>query len=359
METWRYIEEERVPASFGLAADEYLLGRAAIDRRATLRLYTYRSHAALVGRFQNVEAEVRVDECRLVGAEINRRLTGGGAIVMGESQLGLALTMPAAELPARRNPAALFVHYAEPIVAGLRSLGVEAVFRPKNDIEVNGRKIAGLGVAFDEADSLLFHCSLLVDLDVPLMLRLLTIGPEKISDKDIATFEDRLTTVRRTAGADVSVPDARKAIHDAFAKILGVQFEPQGFRPSEMDAIHRLEEERYLTQDWVFQHMSPPDATGSSVVKTPAGLLRVNVALAGDVMKSVVITGDFFGDLKALRNLEARLKWQRADEANVGSAVKELWNDPVAVPVWELPPEELAAAIMAAVDSAKRSSGAN
>ena len=87
METWRYIEEDRVPASFGLAADEYLLGHAASDGRATLRLYTYRSHAALVGRFQNVEAEVRVDECRIVGAEINRRLTGGGAIVMGESQL--------------------------------------------------------------------------------------------------------------------------------------------------------------------------------------------------------------------------------------------------------------------------------
>ena len=30
-------------------------------------------------------------------------------------------------------------------VAGLRKLGVDAEFRPRNDIEVNGRKISGTG----------------------------------------------------------------------------------------------------------------------------------------------------------------------------------------------------------------------
>ena len=59
-EVWRYIEEDGVSASFGLAADEYLIQAVGGDL-PTLRLYTYRSHAALVGRFQNAEAEVNVE----------------------------------------------------------------------------------------------------------------------------------------------------------------------------------------------------------------------------------------------------------------------------------------------------------
>ncbi len=59
-----------------------------------MRLYTYRPHVALVGRFQNIEAELNLDECDRFGAEINRRPTGGGAIVMGDGQLGLALVLP-------------------------------------------------------------------------------------------------------------------------------------------------------------------------------------------------------------------------------------------------------------------------
>ncbi|MDP2950367.1 MAG: biotin/lipoate A/B protein ligase family protein, partial [Chloroflexota bacterium] len=234
METWRYIEDDSATASFGLAADEFLLRTAAQGGPTTLRLYTYQPHAALVGRFQNVDAELRVDECRRLGAEINRRLTGGGAIVMGDAQLGLALAVSPSDSVRTANPALVFQRYARPIIDGLRALGVAAGFRPKNDIEVEGRKIAGLGVCLDEEDGLLFHASILVDLDVPLMLRLLNLAPEKISDKDIASFEERLTTVRRVVGGQVAVEEVRQAVRSGFERDLGVSLEPRPFTPEEI-----------------------------------------------------------------------------------------------------------------------------
>src|SRR6266545_7600244 len=92
---WRLITDDGVSASFGLAADEVLAQRVGAGTSIpTLRLYTYQSHCALIGRFQNVENEVRVQCCRANSIPINRRPTGGGAIIMGADQLGVALTLP-------------------------------------------------------------------------------------------------------------------------------------------------------------------------------------------------------------------------------------------------------------------------
>jgi lipoate-protein ligase A len=357
VETWRYIVDDGVTASIGLAADEFLLRAAAQGGPTALRLYTYKPYAALVGRFQNVEAELQLDECQLLGADINRRLTGGGAIIMGDSQLGLALAVPPKETPRTHNPALLFQRYAGPIIDGLRALGVAACFRPKNDIEVGGKKIAGLGLYADEEGGLLFHTSILVDLDVPLMLRLLNLAPEKISDKHIASFEDRLTTVRRVAGDRITVEEVRQAVRSAFEQDRGVRLEPVPFTPEEIAAIRGIEERRYRNPDWIFQRTPPLDARGSSVCKTEAGLLRVYVSLAGWVLKSVLITGDFFGDRQALRDLEARLKWSSGAPDSVRRTVEEAWSEAPRGPIWGLSPAALTEVILAAIADARRSAG--
>lgn len=163
---WRYITADGVGAAEGLACDEALMtpyGRggdgAATQTPATLRLYTYRPHCALVGRYQSVEDEVDLERCRELGVEINRRPTGGGAIIMGPGQLGVALT---ARAPADETPRATLKRYAAAVIAGLAALGVAAGFRSKNDLEVGGRKIAGLGLYLDPLGALLFHASVLV-----------------------------------------------------------------------------------------------------------------------------------------------------------------------------------------------------
>ena len=85
--SWRYLADDGVSAAFGLAADEVLARRQGTGASPpTLRLYTYASHCALVGRFQRVALEVRLPFCRAHGIAVNRRPTGGGAIIMGADQ---------------------------------------------------------------------------------------------------------------------------------------------------------------------------------------------------------------------------------------------------------------------------------
>lgn len=94
--TWRYIEENDVTAHYGLATDENLMKPyvedSKVEHQATLRLYNYQDNCALVGRFQNINAELDLESCTRQNIEFGRRQTGGGAIIMGKDQLGLCVT---------------------------------------------------------------------------------------------------------------------------------------------------------------------------------------------------------------------------------------------------------------------------
>ena len=87
---WRYFSEDRVSDYFGLAADETMALRVGENQSLPiLRLYTYRSNGALVGRFQRIENELNLNFCETQGISVNRRPTGGGAILMVRINLEL------------------------------------------------------------------------------------------------------------------------------------------------------------------------------------------------------------------------------------------------------------------------------
>ena len=72
---------------------------------------------------------------------VNRRPTGGGAILMGEDQLGVALMLR--HWKGSKAPRELMRHFASALSEGLLVFGIKAQFRGKNDLEVEGRKIGG------------------------------------------------------------------------------------------------------------------------------------------------------------------------------------------------------------------------
>ena len=119
---WRYFPEDRVSDYFGLAADETMALRVGKNQSLPiLRLYTYRSNSALVGRFQRIENELNLNFCETQCISVNRRLTGGGAILLGEDQLGAAWMLR--EWEGCRAPRGLMYHFAATLFAGSNSDG--------------------------------------------------------------------------------------------------------------------------------------------------------------------------------------------------------------------------------------------
>ena len=322
---WRLLTDDGVSASLGLAADEALAQRVGLSlSQPTLRLYTYRSYCALVGRFQNVDNEIRGGYCRENGITINRRPTGGGAIIMGADQLGVALTLQGRDDDSYSRARAMMGDFSQGLVRGLNQLGVDARFRRKNDIEVNGKKLVGLGIYRAPSGGLLFHASLLVDLDIALMLNVLKTPFEKISDKEIDTVASRITTIRRETEGRIAVDEVRGVIADGYVAAFDVNLISSGFTFDEREEIEKLEKQKYLSEDWVYQTTAVPDSNGSAKVKTPAGLIDVGVTMAGATIKAVFIGGDFFAAENAVADLEATLRWHTSQPEKVAETIEKV-----------------------------------
>lgn len=351
----RLITDNHVSAGFGLAGDEYMARQVGLRASApTLRLYSYRSHCALVGRHQSIDAEINRAYCEANGIALNRRPTGGGAIIMGDDQLGVALTIPldaASGAPHRLRE--LFAQFSRGILAGLALLNVQAAFGGKNDIEIGRKKIAGLGVYHDKSGGLLFHCSLLVDLDIALMLRILKTPFEKISDKAIATVAHRVSTVRRELNQPISFDTVREAIGKGIASEFGATLTPSAFSAAEVEGIRALEESKYLTREWIEQKTLAGDSMGSARVKTPGGLLNVELTLAGDVVKAIYITGDFLADAEQVSALESALRWRAARPDAIAASVSDFYaGAPYAFE--QIAPEDFTRAITRAIENAEK-----
>ncbi len=358
MNEWRLIEDDGVSASIGLAVDECLAHRVGTGTsQPTLRLYTYRSHCALVGRFQNIDNEINRAYCEANGIALNRRPTGGGAIIMGKDQLGIALCIPGRQGDSYRQARELMVHFSAGIISGLEALGIQAAFWGKNDIEINNRKVAGLGVYRAPEGGLLFHASVLVDLDIAFMLYVLKTPFEKITDKAIASVADRVTTVRRESESPVTLDEIRASIAAGYRRAFEVSLAAGDFLPDELEAIDALEKSKYLTPEWVNQTTAIPDTFGEALVKTPAGLLDVRATLAGTTIKAIFIGGDFFATEGAVAELEARLRWHPASPERVRETLAAGYAER-ANQLNNLPLEALQVAIQQAVRDAQKAESA-
>ncbi len=355
MSLWRLITGDGAGAADGLAVDEALMLHYGRDEEppceATLRLYTYQPYCALVGRYQHLEAEIDLDACRRLGLEVGRRPTGGGAILMGPSQLGVAVTTRA---PAGIGPRELLRRYAGGIVTGLARLGVQARFRGKNDLEVGGRKIAGLGLYVDDRGALLFHSSVLADLDIELMLEVLRIPGTKLADKGIERVQERITTVSRETGRAWSGAELREAIAAGFRETLRVELARSALDIPEQRRARELVSERYASPAWLAGR-SDGGSRGTSALKTPAGFVRVYAGVQGDVLSSVMLAGDYSVMPPGLLRLEAALRWSAAQPERIAEvARRELDGDELGVG-----PDKIAAAVWSAAERAlERAAGA-
>ncbi|MGO9335088.1 MAG: biotin/lipoate A/B protein ligase family protein [Acidimicrobiales bacterium] len=339
---WRLLADDGAEAAEGLALDEALMGRYARGEPEcppTLRLYSYRSHCALVGRYQNLAAEVDLEACHRSGTQVSRRPTGGGAIVMGSGQLGIAYLDRA---PARSRPREIIEELSAALAAGLAQLGITASFRGKNDLEVGGRKIAGLGLYVDPAGAMLFHASVLADLDVEFMLEVLRIPAAKLAGRGVVAVRERLTTVSAETGGRHDATTIRPVIARGFATTFGAALEPCTPERTELARADALAAGRYRSQSWLSERSIAADASGSALLKTPAGLARIYLTTHGDLVKSAMVAGDFNELPPAVVAMEAGLRWRRLDDKAVtaviaGSGAAEALGVPV---------EQIAAAVL-------------
>jgi lipoate-protein ligase A len=153
-----------------------------------------------IGYHQDAEQEVDLAYCREQGIPVFRREVGGGAVYLDGQQLFYQLLIHKDNPLARRDKGEFYRTMLAPVVGAYRDLGVDARYKPVNDIvTAEGRKISGNGAA-EMGDYAVLVGNLIADFDYEMMVRVLRVPDAKFRDKVFKSLRENLTTLIRELG---------------------------------------------------------------------------------------------------------------------------------------------------------------
>jgi len=253
---------------------------------------------ALIGRHQDLSREIDLDYCAKHGIGLVRRITGGGAIYLDEGQLGWELVFHRASLGIAALPD-LAREICNAAAAGLQALGVDAKFRPRNDIEVGGRKISGTG-GFYDGDVLIYQGTVLVDLNPQRMVNALRVPQGKLAKRELDSAAQRVITLKELLGPNT--PDLeliKLALVKGFKDVLGIEAEHGEITSGEEALARRYFDEEIGTEEFL-REIDNPGADEQVLAGThtgAGGTIDTFVKLEGpaqSMLQRVLISGDFF-----------------------------------------------------------------
>jgi len=274
---------------------------------------------ALIGRHQDLSREINLDYCAEDGVGIVRRVTGGGAIYLDEGQLGWELVFHRSSLGIANLPD-LAAAICNAAAAGLRELGVNAKFRPRNDIEVDGRKISGTGGFFD-GDILIYQGTVLIDMNATQMVRALNIPEAKVARHDLDSAEQRVVTLKELLGDDLPDMDTIKsALIEGFTSVLGISAEQGEITEAEETLAKQYFDDEIGGEEFL-REIDRPGGTDTLLEGThegPGGTINAYIKLEGPtlgILQRALITGDFFvTPPRVIFDLEAALVGTRLED---------------------------------------------
>ncbi len=345
-----YYESPTTDPYENLASEEHLF--ETLPAGAGLFMLWQNSDAVIVGKYQNTAEEVHAAYVREHGVAVVRRMSGGGAVYHDLGGLNYTLILDEEspcgaedpELPAGSSDAAeqdaVWRQCMAPLLAVLRSYGLDAQFSGRNDILVRSpqpaaddggavgddaaddwRKIAGCA-QYSRGSRTLHHGCILFDTDLEKVAAALTPGEAKFVSRSDKSVRTRVTTIRacqekisrqeseampeQSGGkkSDVMNEMPRQIITmEQFQQDLRRAYDtsaPYLLTAEDWKAIRKLRDEKYRTWEWNYGFRA--DYQVHRERRFAAGLVAADMDVRGGCIEAVRFSGDFFadGDIAAL-----------------------------------------------------------
>lgn len=254
---WRLVKPEVRDAFFNMAVDEAIM-QARIEERApnTLRLYRWCPSAVSIGRFQNIYDEVNLENCKIHGVDVVRRISGGGAVYHDtEDEITYSVIVKRKDLRTD-DVVEAYRYICNGLIEAARILGVNAEYDGGNvkqcpNITVETRKISGSAQA-NRRGVILQHGTLLMNVDLEKMFTFLNV-PRKDAYVDLVSIAKRkITSVADELDIRVRSDDVYEALIKGFGKSLGIELVENVLTDHELQLARRLKEQKFATREWNF-----------------------------------------------------------------------------------------------------------
>lgn len=243
---WRLVDSGLVSPPESAALDDAMLeAHIAGVVPSTLHFYVRAQPTVSVGYFQKISESVDAAEASKRGVAIVRRKSGGSSIFTDTGQLIYGLVVHESELPSGMSES--FRVICSAIARAISSFGLDARYRPMNDVEVDGRKTSG-NAQLRRKGSVLQHGTVVVQTDLEAMDAVLKV--DKSKNPSLSRPSERVASLSSLLGRAVSIDDVKERMTSEFSKTFQVQFEKGVLTESERAIVNRLVAERYSREEW-------------------------------------------------------------------------------------------------------------
>lgn len=230
-------------AYFNLASEEYLLKNSQED----IFMLWQNEPSVIVGKYQNVLAEINLDFVKRNGIKVVRRFSGGGTVFHDMGNLNLTFI--------EKNKNINFDKFTDQIIDLLSNFGINADSDERRAINIDGLKISGSAQCVHK-ERVMFHATLLFSSDLNNLTSTLDNDPKQVENiKDsriyVKSVKSPVTNILKHLEQPLEIDIFKKYILDYFLNKSNTNCSYQ-LRNEDIAAIMKLKENKYSNPDWNF-----------------------------------------------------------------------------------------------------------
>lgn len=308
-----FIENDGITnPKLNLALEEYCMRNLSAD--SDYLLFYINEPSIIIGRNQNTLEEINQEYITQNNIHIVRRVSGGGAVYHDHGNLNFSF-ITTHDIKNVNN----FKKFTEPVIKVLKSLGLDAELKGRNDILIDEKKISGTA-QFTNGKRMISHGTLLFNTDLSEVAKALNVKMSKIQSKGHKSVRSRVANISEFMDQTIDMATFRSLL----LKGLNEESEPfEHYRltPEEWEKVHQLMHDKYDNWDWNYGHS--PRFNIQRTKRFPIGEIDIRVFIEKGYITDFKIYGDFFG-AEPIENLEKLLLYARYDIDEITNRLQEV-----------------------------------
>ena len=276
-----------------LATEEYLMNHADVSE--PLFLVYIQSPCVIIGRNQNAYEELDLNYLRENHITLTRRISGGGAVFDDLGNMSFSFVKKRDEVQFGD-----YQNVTEPILSALHKMGAtQAQSGGRNDLYINGLKFSG-NAMYSKNNRTYSHGTLMYDVDLSVLDRILTVSKEKIASKATPSVKKNVTNVKGYLKPEYQFERTEDFRDQLLCELYGVKSLTEikdkelALTQADREAIQKLFDEKYANDAWIFGE-APAFEYNKRTRIASVGIVDVKLNVVHGKISAAKIFGDFFG----------------------------------------------------------------
>lgn len=235
-----YAQPSSTDPAFNLAFEQHIFD--TVDADTECFLLWRNTPSIVVGKHQNVFAEINSRYVRENNIPVFRRISGGGTVFHDIGNINFTFIKQSKKL--MQVDLSLFCHR---VAHALKRLGLEAEVTSRNDLSVNGLKFSG-NAQHCRRGRILHHGTLLYESALPVLRHALACSRNEVTSNASKSVPSSVTNIRHLLPAEPPIEKFMELLKEAMFP--GEEYLEYVPNAADREAIDRKYRETYCSWDW-------------------------------------------------------------------------------------------------------------